>query len=118
MKRILSSLAALLLCAVPLAAQNPGAGARPAGPPTAIGEILGTIVDTASKEPVARASVAIRSQKDSSLVTGAIANPDGSFRIQGLRPGNYYIRLTSIGFKPKSYTFSITDAAPRANVGA
>jgi ferric enterobactin receptor len=118
MKRILSSLAALFLCAVPLAAQNPGAGARPGGPPAAAGEILGTIVDTASKEPVARASVAIRSQKDSTLVTGAIANADGSFRIQGLRPGNYYIRTTSIGFKPKTYTFSITDAAPRVNVGS
>jgi len=79
--------------------------------------VLGTVVDTASKEPVARASVAVRARKDSTLVTGAIAGPDGTFRIQGLRPGDYYLRTTSIGFRPLTYTFSITDAAPRVNVG-
>ena len=86
-------------------------------PPAAAGEVLGSIVDTATKEPVARASVAIRSRKDSSLVTGAITEANGSFRIQGLRSGDYYLRTTAIGFRPRSYTFSITDAAPRANVG-
>ena len=85
--------------------------------PAAAGEVLGTIVDTATKEPVARASVAIRSRKDSSLVTGAITEANGSFRIQGLRSGDYYLRTTAIGFRPRTYTFSITDAAPRANVG-
>ncbi len=86
-------------------------------PPAAPGEVLGTIVDTATKEPVARASVAIRSRKDSSLVTGAITEANGAFRIQGLRSGDYYLRTTAIGFRPRTYTFSITDAAPRANVG-
>jgi len=85
--------------------------------PAAPGEVLGTIVDTATKEPVARASVAIRSRKDSSLVTGAITEANGAFRIQGLRSGDYYLRTTAIGFRPRTYTFSITDAAPRANVG-
>jgi len=119
MKPTVFLLVAPFLFAVPVVAQNPTAGqVRQAGPPAAaIGEIMGTVVDTATKEAVARASVAIRSQKDSSLVTGALTGADGSFHIQGLKAGDYYIRTTSIGFKPKSYTFSITDAAPRANVG-
>jgi outer membrane receptor protein involved in Fe transport len=119
MKRISFALLALVLGSLgSIQAQNP-TQARPTPPlPAANGEVLGTVVDTATREPVARASVAIRSKKDSSLVAGAIAGPDGSFRIQGLRPGDYYLRTTSIGFKPRSYTFSITDAAPRANVGS
>lgn len=119
MKRILFAALALVLGAAgSIQAQNP-TQARPAPPlPTANGEVIGTVVDTANKEPVARASVAIRGRKDSSLVTGAIAGPDGSFHIQGLRPGDYYLRTTAIGFKPRSYTFSITDASPRANVGS
>ena len=118
MKRTPLFLLALLLGAGAVAqAQNPNQP-RPLGPPpSANGEVLGTVVDTATKEPVARASVAIRSKKDSALVAGAIAGPDGAFRIQGLRPGDYYLRTTSIGFRPRTYTFSITDAAPRANVG-
>ncbi|MDQ6689385.1 MAG: carboxypeptidase-like regulatory domain-containing protein, partial [Gemmatimonadota bacterium] len=119
MKHIVFGVLALVLGAAGASqAQNP-AQARPMSPPPAAnGEVLGTVVDTASKEPVARASVAIRSKKDSALVAGAIAGPDGSFRIQGLRSGDYYLRTTSIGFRPRTYTFSITDAAPRANVGS
>jgi len=117
MKRIMFVVLALILGAAgSIQAQNP---ARPIPPlPAANGEVLGTIVDTATREPIARASVAIRSRKDSSLVAGAITGPDGTFRIQGLRPGDYYLRTASIGFRPRSYTFSITDAAPRANVGS
>jgi ferric enterobactin receptor len=118
MKRILFAVLALALAATSTAtAQNPNQP-RPMGPPpAAAGEVLGTIVDTATKEPVARASVAIRSRKDSSLVTGAITEANGAVRIQGLRSGDYYLRTTAIGFRPRTYTFSITDAAPRANVG-
>jgi ferric enterobactin receptor len=118
MKRIFSAVVAMSLGAFTLAgAQNPGQ-ARPLSPlPSGIGEILGTVVDTATKAPVASASVAVRSKKDSSLVAGAITDADGSFHIQGLKQGDYYLRTTSIGFRPRTWTFSITDAAPKANVG-
>ncbi|HEX2692772.1 MAG TPA: TonB-dependent receptor [Gemmatimonadaceae bacterium] len=118
MKRITFAVLVLALgAAVPLQAQNQPQTRPLAQAPAANGEVLGAIVDSASKEPVAHASVAIRSRKDSALVTGAITGPDGAFRIQGLRSGDYYLRTTSIGFRPRTYTFSITDAAPRANVG-
>lgn len=121
MKRILSYVLALVLAAAgSVQAQNPApAQARPSGPPpSAIGEVLGTVVDTADKAPVPRASITVRTKADSVLVTGAYTGPDGGFRVQGLRPGAYYLRAVSIGFKPKNYTFEITDAAPRANVGS
>lgn len=119
MKRILSEVLSLVLAAAVSAhAQNPTPSRPASPPPSGNGEVLGTIVDTATKEPVARASVAVRARKDSSLVTGAITGTDGNFRILGLRPGDYYLRTTSIGFRPRTYTFSITDAAPRANVGS
>ena len=118
MKRISFAVLALVLAAAgSVQAQNPPQ-ARPMGPPpSGNGEVLGAIIDSADKAPVARATIAVRSKVDSALVTGALTGPDGTFRLQGLRPGGYYLRLTSIGFRPKSYTFEITDAAPRANVG-
>jgi ferric enterobactin receptor len=118
MKRILFAVIALSLGAfTSIGAQNPGQGRPLSPPPSGIGEVLGTIVDTATKAPVASASVAVRSKKDSVLVAGAIADANGSFHIQGLKPGDYYLRTTSIGFRPRTWTFSITDAAPKANVG-
>ncbi|MDQ6871774.1 MAG: hypothetical protein M3037_07135, partial [Gemmatimonadota bacterium] len=82
MKRIpFVALALVLGVAGSLQAQNP-TQAKPIGPlPTANGEVVGSILDTATKEPVARASVVVRARKDSSLVTGALTGPDGAFRI-------------------------------------
>lgn len=118
MNRTVSAVLALVLAAAgSVQAQNP-TQSRPSGPPpNGIGEVLGTVVDTADKSPVARASITVRSKADSALVTGAYTSPDGAFRIQGLRPGAYYLRAVSIGFKPRNYTFEITEAAPRVNVG-
>ncbi len=85
MKRIVFVLLALVLAAAGSAqAQNP-TQARPSGPPpSGIGEVLGTVVDTADKAPVARASLTVRSKADSALVTGGYTTPDGAFRLQGL----------------------------------
>ena len=116
MKRILFALLALLvnLAAVSLPAQNP-TQARPAGPPpSGNGEVQGTIVDTAAKTPLARASITVRNAKDSALVAGALAAADGGFRIQGLRSGKYYLRAASIGYAPRNVAFTITDSVPRA----
>ncbi|HMI46037.1 MAG TPA: hypothetical protein VK491_07720, partial [Gemmatimonadaceae bacterium] len=73
MKRILSYFLGLVLAAAgSVQAQNPTpAQARPSGPPpSAIGEVLGTVVDTADKAPVPRASITVRNKADSVLVTG------------------------------------------------
>ncbi|HEX6746848.1 MAG TPA: TonB-dependent receptor [Longimicrobium sp.] len=117
---------ALALLASPLAAQQPTPGAaRPPGappgqPPAAgPGEIRGTVVDATSNAPVSAASVAVWSRADSALVAGAIARPDGSFRIEGLRPGSYYLKVSMMGFESRTTpTLTIEAASPRVNAGA
>jgi len=111
MKRILGlSLALALGCGTHAAAQNGPPQQRPAGAPQqrpggppggapqqAAGEIRGTVLDAATGRPLASASVAVRSAADSSLVGGAVTRGDGSFRVQGLRPGRYFLRTTHLG---------------------
>ena len=117
MKRTLSALfGVVLLSAASLGAQAP-AGPGAAGPPPAPGEIAGKVIDADANAPIARASVAVRT-KDGALVTGAIANSDGSFRIQGLRPGAYVLRTTFIGYGPKTQEFTITPAEFRVALGS
>jgi ferric enterobactin receptor len=121
MKRILFAFLALILnlAAVPLAAQNP-AGPPPGAqqPPAAAGEVKGTIADSAGTA-VARPAVAVRSKADGKLVTGAYGSQDGTFKIQGLRPGTYYLRVSGIGFTPlNTPEFTITAEAPSADVGS
>ncbi|HEX9309285.1 MAG TPA: TonB-dependent receptor [Gemmatimonadaceae bacterium] len=120
MKRILFALLALVLnlAAVSLPAQNPGAPPGAQQPAPAMGEVRGAIVAADSSGPVARPVIALRTKSDSKLVTGAQGAEDGTFRIQGLRPGTYYLRVSGIGFTPlNTPEFTIAPAAPAADVG-
>jgi len=101
----------------PLRAQAPSAPAMRV-PQAGGGEVAGTVIDKDSNTPLARASVAVRSKADSSLVAGAIATDAGTFRIQGLAPGVYSLRITSIGYGPRFQEFTIGPAALRAAVGS
>ncbi|HLM66132.1 MAG TPA: TonB-dependent receptor, partial [Longimicrobium sp.] len=122
-----TSLAAALALALasPAAAQNPGGpppGARPTGPggPGAQqqgGTMRGT-VQNPEGQPVASAQVAVWSAADSTLVTGAVSRPDGSFRIDGLRPGRYYLKVSSLGFSTATTSVvAVSPQAPSADVG-
>lgn len=101
-------LSALALLAPATLVAQPAAQPRPAGPggaaraqvPAGPGQIGGVVLNAASGEPIPSAAVTIRSAADSSLVGGALARADGSFRIEGLRPGRYTVRLRALGFTP------------------
>lgn len=116
MKRALIVLGLLIPGVRPIHAQNPGQPAAAQQVPVANGEIRGVVTDTASKTPVQHASISVRSKRDSALVAGAIANDDGTFHIQGLRPGVYRVRATSIGFAPRTQEVTIAPADPSASL--
>jgi ferric enterobactin receptor len=117
---------ALFAIAGTAAAQNaPPAGARaPQGAPGAMpqpqagGEIHGIVRDGQSGAPLVGASIAVRSARDSSLVTGAVTRADGSFRVEGLRPGAYYLRVSRLGYTTGTVRqVAVTPAAQSADVG-
>src|SRR2546430_9877433 len=118
MKRMFVALFGLLLTgsASAVGAQTPN---RPAGPPpSGNGEVRGTVLDAKDTIPLPRASVAVRNKKDAALVAGALATPAGVFRVQGLRPGIYTLRITSLGYTPRIQDVTITNEAPTVNLGA
>jgi outer membrane receptor protein involved in Fe transport len=119
-------LALCLLGAGAAHAQQPGApspGGRPgAGPGTAptmpTGEVRGTVQDGSTLRALGSASVAVHSARDSTLVTGAMTRPDGGFRIEGLRPGRYYLRISYVGYTPRlTDAFAILPNELRADLG-
>jgi outer membrane receptor protein involved in Fe transport len=106
-----------ILVAAPVNAQDPPAG--PPGLPVAAGpgRIAGTVSDTAG-EPLGNATITLRSAGDSALVTGALTEQGGSFRIEGLAEGDYVLRVSLIGYKPRnSEVISLTAAAPTVDLG-
>ncbi|HEV2148717.1 MAG TPA: TonB-dependent receptor [Longimicrobiaceae bacterium] len=84
----------------------------------ASGSIRGVVADSAGGAPVASASVAVMSTADSSLVGGALTAADGAFRVEGLAPGSYYLRISHLSHATTTHGgVSLGPAAPHASVG-
>lgn len=95
--RHLLSIVALLPISVGAAqSQAPPAGA-PKPPPT--GEVRGKVVGPTG-QPVPNASITVRRGNDTAFAGGTLPRPDGSFIVDGLRPGTYAVRIRAIGFAP------------------
>ncbi|HEX2723767.1 MAG TPA: TonB-dependent receptor, partial [Gemmatimonadaceae bacterium] len=128
MRRVVNAgLGMLLLIAGSVNAQAQGGpppgGGGPGGPggqqpPAANGEVRGTVVDAETNAPLAQATVTVRLAVGQKLVTGSIAKDDGTFRVVGLRPGSYYLRVSSLGYTPvSSQAFTVSPTALASNMG-
>ncbi len=65
------------------------------------GTVTGTVVESQTGTTIPSATVALHSVSDSSLVTGTVTDGDGVFRIEGIAPGQYYLRVSFVGYVPK-----------------
>ena len=83
------------------------------------GEIRGKLIDSASGRAVTTGSIAVRRAGDSLFVSGALPKEDGSFRVDGLRPGRYSVRIRAIGFAPLLRNdIAVTPDHPLVDLGA
>src|SRR5690348_10360088 len=108
-----------LLVIALLAARTTVAGAQSpssaASSTAAGGSVRGTLVDAQSGQPIDHASVAVRS--GATVVSGANLQGASSFNVQGLRPGTYSLRITSMGFSPLTREITVTSASPVVSLG-
>ncbi len=63
--------------------------------------ILGRVVDSTTNEPVSRAVVDARHPGTPRVVGSTNTGVDGSFRIEGLPPGRYALRVRAVGYTPE-----------------
>ena len=112
MSRLLLGLLTAVLARPSIAAQTPQ---TPATPPPSF-EIRGKITDTANT-PLPRASVSLRLKGSAVTIAGAIAANDGSFRVTGLRPGTFTIRVAFIGYAPVIQDVTLKPATPLLDLG-
>ena len=112
MSRLLLSLLAAGLARPILTAQTPQS---PGTPPPSF-EIRGKITDTANT-PLPRASVSLRLKGSTVTIAGAIAGTDGSFRVTGLRPATFTIRVAYIGYAPVIQDITLKPTSPLLDLG-
>src|SRR5258708_36905800 len=59
-------------------------------------------------KPLSDASVALKNNKDSSVVKIGISNTSGQYEFSPVNPGNYFITLSHVGFVPRNSASFIT----------
>lgn len=84
------------LSAAQLSLAQDSGEAQNSGRPDAV---HGVVVDAENDEPAPGASVALHSEADSSLVTGTATASDGSFTIEAVTPGRYYLHISYVGYE-------------------
>ena len=72
---------------------------RPDGGVGGIGSVSGVVVDKQTLQAVEYANLVVYRTKDSIMVGGAITNQKGSFTIEKVPFGNYYLVVSFIGYK-------------------
>lgn len=98
---LLRALPVLLVLLLGAAAQAQEQG------PALGGTVSGVVVDAATAEPLATASVAVwqlpQAGGDTTLVTGAITGAEGAFRVEGLRAGHYRAVVSFVGYHSRAF---------------
>ncbi|MDE6526169.1 MAG: carboxypeptidase-like regulatory domain-containing protein [Muribaculaceae bacterium] len=71
--------------------------------------LSGNVIDASANEALPQASVRILSQRDSSLVKGAVTNNNGRFSISGVKAGRYIVEASYVGFTPELRNITVAD---------
>ncbi|MES2382005.1 MAG: outer membrane beta-barrel family protein [Bacteroidota bacterium] len=74
--------------------------------------ISGFIKDKANKTALPYVNVLLKTEKDSAFVTGTVSNEEGAFVLSNIKPDNYYIEVSFIGYTIKRqslYVGNLTD---------
>ena len=82
------------------------------------GQITGKIIESPTEAPLEYATAALYSMADQSLITGVITLEDGSFSIDNVGKGNYYLEASFMGYETKTIqSITITKKSIPVSVG-
>jgi iron complex outermembrane receptor protein len=65
-------------------------------------QITGKIIEADDNTPLEYATAALYKQQDNSLVTGVVTSIDGTFLIENIKAGTYYLEASFMGYTPKN----------------
>jgi len=97
MKKLLVGILTLIVFITNAYSQYYGQENKPQGS----GTIKGKVLDDEIGSPVEYANLVIFKMRDSSMVSGTITKPDGSFLMKDVPFGMYYIKIRFIGYNEK-----------------
>lgn len=80
--------------------------------------VSGFIKDKVSEEALPFVTVALKNPIDSVIITGTISNENGLFTVTGVKPGDYIIEVTYIGFNKYSTSLFVGSNSEFIDLGS
>ncbi len=82
------------------------------------GVITGHVIDSATNTPISAATVNVKVAGAAASAAHAVTGADGSFRVEGLQPGHYSVRIRRLGYTPRPLPpIDIGASSPGVEVG-
>ena len=98
--------------------QRPDGRMKRSEEPSILGIVQGNVIDSTSKAPVEFAVVELLASKDEKQVNGTITDEKGHFNLKDVKTGNYKLRISFLGYKPKKLeNIDLTLKKPDMNLG-
>ncbi|CDF80768.1 TonB-dependent receptor [Formosa agariphila KMM 3901] len=81
-------------------------------------QVTGTVLDAKAQEVIDYATVALYKTSDSLLITGVVTNQAGTFAIDNIKKGSYYLEASFIGYETtKTEPFTVVKSDANLNLG-
>lgn len=79
--------------------------------------VSGTLVDQVSKESMPFVNIILKNANDSSFVGGTISNEVGIFTFEKIKPANYFLAISFIGYNTIEKSIYVGSSAEFLNLG-
>ena len=79
------------------------------------GVVKGKVLDRQMSEPMGYVNVQVTQGADRKFITGGLTDENGTFHLDGLRPGDYTLTLTYVGYKDATRQFTVSEEKPVAS---
>jgi len=80
-------------------------------------DIKGRVVEVDKKTAIEQATVRLVSITDSAMVAGVVSEANGTFTLKRIRPGNYLLHISFIGYKPLYQAMKISGQKDPVQLG-
>ncbi|MDR1527915.1 MAG: outer membrane beta-barrel protein [Dysgonamonadaceae bacterium] len=101
--KVFGYLLLFLLCAFPATGQN--------------NTLSGSVVDKVDNQAIISGSISLLGTTDSARVAGTITNGEGRFSFKEVRPGNYILKITYLGYHPLTRNITVRENQRPLNLG-
>lgn len=78
--------------------------------------LSGIVKDKNDKSALPYVNVVLKTEKDSVLVTGTVTDDEGRFTLTGIKPNNYFLEISYIGYTTKKQTLFVGTLSEFLNV--